>query len=129
MTREGMEARLSGPMFNGSAKREMTRYTRELEERIGDVYTDAVVDELKRVVRNPTPWYWLQVRHSGAGEDIRVHDGGAVYGPWLAGVSRRNATSRFKGYQHWRRATQRVRRRVRGISVELFNKYRSRLGG
>ena len=33
-------------------------------------------------------------------------DGGVVYGPWLEGVSSRNATTRFKGYASFRRTAQ-----------------------
>lgn len=35
-----------------------------------------------------------------------LHDSGVVYGPWIEGVSSRNAASRFKGYQMFRRATR-----------------------
>ena len=31
-----------------------------------------------------------------------IHDSGVVYGPWLEGVSRRNSTTRFKGYSMFR---------------------------
>jgi hypothetical protein len=32
----------------------------------------------------------------------RIHDSGVVYGPWLEGTSRRNNTTRFKGYRSFR---------------------------
>ena len=35
-----------------------------------------------------------------------ITDGGVVYGPWLEGVSSRNATTRFKGYASFRRVGQ-----------------------
>ena len=40
-----------------------------------------------------------------------VHDNNVVYGPWLEGVSRRNASTRFKGYRMFRNAQQKVDRR------------------
>ena len=46
--------------------------------------------------------------------DIKSHGGiddtGVVYGPWLEGVSSRNARSRFKGYRMFRNAYQRLER-------------------
>lgn len=44
-----------------------------------------------------------------------VHDNNVVYGPWLEGVSRRNKQTRFKGYQMFRNAQQKVNRRKNGI--------------
>ena len=35
-----------------------------------------------------------------------ITDSGVVYGPWLEGVSSRNATTRFKGYSSFRRVGQ-----------------------
>ena len=54
----------------------------------------------------PTPYYETQVTFDRSGHEMVIHDRGIIYGPWLAGVGTRNATSRFKGYTHWRRTFQ-----------------------
>lgn len=41
-----------------------------------------------------------------------VNDSGVVYGSWLEGTSRRNQTTRFKGYASFRRARQKLERAV-----------------
>jgi len=56
--------------------------------------------------KNPTPYYETQVVAQNMGEDMVIHDRGIIYGPWLDGSGSRNATTRFKGYAHWRRAFQ-----------------------
>ena len=56
--------------------------------------------------KNPTPYYETQVTIDAIGDDQLIHDRGVIYGPWLAGVGSRNATTRFKGYPHWRRTFQ-----------------------
>ena len=43
----------------------------------------------------------------------RIHDSNVVYGPWLEGVSRRNETTRFKGYHMFRRAGEQLQRTAR----------------
>lgn len=53
--------------------------------------------------KHPTPYYETQVVVDRASKQRVIHDSGVIYGPWLAGVGSRNATSRFKGYAHWRR--------------------------
>lgn len=56
--------------------------------------------------RDPTPYYETQVTFDRAGADRVIHDRGIIYGPWLDGSGSRNATTRFKGYPHWRRTRQ-----------------------
>ncbi len=56
--------------------------------------------------RNPTPYYETQVRWDRAGAARVIHDNRVIYGPWLDGSGSRNATTRFKGYPHWRRTRQ-----------------------
>ena len=48
-----------------------------------------------------------------------ISDGGVVYGPWLEGISSRNAASRFKGHASFRRAGQHVAR----LSKKIAEKY------
>ncbi len=124
-----MEAHLHGPVFDGRARRLMRAYTDDVVDDVALQYGITVVDELKRVVRNPTPYYWTRIQVDRVGTDRVVTDGGVVYGPWLAGVSSRNKTTRFKGYQHWRRATERLRRRTPAIGARLFRVCKPRLEG
>ncbi len=37
-----------------------------------------------------------------------IHDSGTIYGPWLEGTSKKNETTRFKGYASFRRGSQRI---------------------
>ncbi|MEA2000580.1 MAG: hypothetical protein U9N84_01635 [Actinomycetota bacterium] len=41
-----------------------------------------------------------------------VHDSGIIYGPWLEGVSPRNATTSFKGYSMFRKVAQEIERKA-----------------
>lgn len=44
-----------------------------------------------------------------------IHDSNVVYGPWLEGVSSRNARTRFKGYAMFRNAYQKLERIARDL--------------
>lgn len=87
-------------------------------DQVVDVWLDEVVHSYGRQglsevhrhmdlhFKNPTPYYETQVTVDVAQHQRVIHDRGVIYGPWLAGVGSRNATSRFKGYPHWRRTKQ-----------------------
>ncbi len=58
-----------------------------------------------------------------------VHDNNVVYGPWLEGVSSRNASTRFKGYHMFRNAQQKVDRRKGRILKKRVGQGVNKLNG
>tara|TARA_Y100000034_G_scaffold12603_1_gene13259 strand:- start:7 stop:423 length:417 start_codon:yes stop_codon:yes gene_type:complete len=50
-----------------------------------------------------TGHYRRNIHGQVQGEEAVIHDSGVVYGPWLEGTSRRNMTTRFKGYATFRK--------------------------
>ena len=61
--------------------------------------------------------------------DVLITDP-VVYGPWLEGVSKRNESTRFKGYHLWRRTRQRLRRTYKDVAEKkLHEYYLERMGG
>jgi hypothetical protein len=103
--------RQTGPLFSDSAPREVIAdLLDEAEEAVADRLLGFVQANLKGSLRHPTGYYQRHVGKVRHGDQWRVTDGGVVYGPWLEGVSRRNARTRFKGYASFRRARQQVQR-------------------
>lgn len=82
-----------------------------------EIGSDWIDDGLNRNLRTQTPYYRIQIRTDPMGDGWRIHDNRVVYGPWLEGVSRRNQTSRFKGYHVFRTVRQRLESEAR-IFVE-----------
>lgn len=109
---------LSGPLFDGRLEAAVARAVEEAERDIADYGVLIVREELGHVLRNPTGYYESQIQTDTARSGIEVSDGGVVYGPWLAGSSERNRSTRFKGYQHWRAARQ----RLQGAAVEIADR-------
>jgi len=133
---------LSGPLFGGSNVAAPTlfgnpaapiigEFLREAERRVGEQGLANVQQNLDRSIRHPTPYYETQVtvQQFPPGVGTWVHDRGIIYGPWLEGTSRRNQTTRFKGYASFRRATQQLRGQATALIQYTLNHYLPRLGG
>ena len=58
-----------------------------------------------------------------------IHDSKVEYGPWIEGTSSRNKTTRFKGYQMFKRARQKLQRIKGDVVKRQVAKAVRRLGG
>jgi hypothetical protein len=105
-----INVRVRGPLFDGKASAELGRFLSAAERAVAEEGVRVVRAELKTVLRHPTGYYSSRITAAPSGTAYAVTDQGVSYGPWLAGTGSRNRTTRFKGYQHWRRATQRLER-------------------
>ncbi|MGW6747640.1 hypothetical protein [Streptomyces sp. NPDC055006] len=114
-----------GPMFDGRARAAANAYVDRLERDLAEEGVRIVRDELHKVLRHPTGYYESRITVE---RGHIVTDGGVIYGPWLAGLGSRNfPVTRFKGYQHWRRAVERLRSRQRGIGERLLRRFVGRM--
>lgn len=123
--------RVSGPLFDGRATRAMDEFADELEEEGAEWAHDHIIGTYHRSFKDPTPRYEFAVRVRKTRGGAEVWDGGQagpVYGPWLEGVGSRNATTRFKGYWAFRKASEALDRRIAEMGDSLFRRsYRHRM--
>ena len=120
--------RASGPLFDGTASALVQRYTQAGGEEVARWAEGEVQRVLEQVLRNPTGYYQSQVTVNRVSNDsFSISDGGVVYGPWLEGVSRRNAETRFKGYSTFRRVAKRVEQRADRTFARVFAEVQRRL--
>ncbi|PBC71578.1 hypothetical protein BX265_6188 [Streptomyces sp. TLI_235] len=120
--------RASGPLFDGTASALVQRYTQAGGEEVARWGEGEVQRVLEQVLRHPTGYYQSQVRVNRVSNDsFALTDGGVVYGPWLEGVSRRNAETRFKGYSTFRRVAKRVEQRADRTFARVFTEIQRRL--
>ncbi len=54
---------------------------------------------------------------------------GVTWGPWLEGTSKRNSSTRFKGYHLFRKTRQELQKRAPEIGQQELDKIMPRLGG
>ena len=126
---------LSGPLFDGRAPMILDDYMRANMGLIAKLAEDAVTSELDVVLQNPTGFYRSKISSAVranrlATHDVVVHDSGVIYGPWLAGTGSRNApVTRFRGYNHWRKAAQRIEKLARQTTVGTLRQLVRKLGG
>ncbi len=127
---------LSGPLLEGRAPQILDDYMRANMNLIAKLSEDAVRSELDVVLVNPTGAYRSSITsatrfNKAATFDVVVTDSGApaIYGPWLAGTSSRNApVTRFRGYTHWRKAAQRINTLARQTTVGTLRQLVRKLG-
>ncbi len=101
-----VEVVVHGPLFDKDPEGILRRWTDDLKDSYGQQGLSQVQQYMDQDFKHPTPYYETQVLHERIGDDQVIHDRGIVYGPWLEGVGRRNATTRFKGYHMFRRTWQ-----------------------
>lgn len=102
-----------GPFFEPGAREEsMTMLAGQSSGEVGQQALADVHGNLNAFIRHPTPYYETQVALGRSGAFAVVGDHGVIYGPWLEGTSKRNATTRFKGYASFRKATQSTNAKV-----------------
>ena len=118
-----MTARATGPLFDGRALRIADKMNDDINDAVAQEAFEQVGAALNVVLRNPTGFYQSRIAIRRARGSAVVDDSGVVYGPWLAGVSSRNQTTRFKGYAHWRRATQRTQTKVKRIADPIVRRH------
>ena len=106
MTEVRTEVTTEGPFFDGRHERQVLAAVEVSERAIADAGVQAVQRRLGAKLANPTGYYESQIQTDRAVTGFVVTDGGVIYGPWLEGVTSRNEQTRFKGYSHFRRATQ-----------------------
>ncbi len=112
-TSGGVTVTTTGPLFDGRAVRAVDRLADDATEVVADQGVTDVRQFLDSVLRNPTGFYQSRIQtEQKTRTRSLVTDSQVVYGPWLAGVSSRNRTSRFKGYAHWRRVAQQLQKNV-----------------
>lgn len=126
-----VRGRTSGPLFDHRSTRAMADFADELEEEAAEWAHDHIIGTYHRSFQNPTPIYEFTVRVRKSAGGAEVWDGGhrgLVYGPWLEGLGSRNATTRFKGYWAFRKASAALDRRIEEMGDSLFRRsYRHRM--
>jgi very-short-patch-repair endonuclease len=112
--------RSRGPILEKDTRRIVTKHLRAAKQSVGHELVAKVDTLLNKKLKTQTPYYRTKVDflvNQGSGAVI-VHDSGVVYGSWLEGTSRRNQTTRFKGYHVFRTVMQDFQGEVDQVVLE-----------
>lgn len=116
------EVRTEGPFFDGRHERSLSAAVEVAERAVADVGVNTVQRRLSAKLQNPTGYYESQIQTDRSVTGFVVTDGGVIYGPWLEGVTSRNEQTRFKGYSHFRRATQELAQQAARIAEPVIDR-------
>lgn len=102
-----------GPVIEGKTAKPAVDLIRAIDKAVAQDTRDTWFRLLKRSVRKWTGAYGRTIKVKHTARQSVVGDGGVLRrGPWLEGSSRRNRTTRFKGYHSLARARTEVQKRA-----------------
>lgn len=123
-----IEVTFRGPFFNrGNLAQVGQDIIDDAMYEIGGLALERVQYLLNANIKHPTPYYETQIILQRLGDSEVVHDRGIIYGPWLEGTSRRNSTTRFKGYASFRKAFQETERQAPAVLARVVQRNLGRI--
>ena len=127
-----IQANVTGPLADGTADRALQEWARNTAKALGD----EGVKLLRQFPMNKTGR-----AHGNFQENLHVLQQGPVaripapmisgvtWGPWLEGTSKRNESTRFKGYHLFRKTRQELQKRAPEFGERELAKVMPKLGG
>lgn len=121
-------ADITGPLADGTAHDAVVAWLDDSKQAVAQEGVNRLHEFVMDKTGRATGHYQSEIQTSNLMyNDIKIHDP-VVYGPWLEGVSKRNRSTRFKGYRLWRKTKQLLQERAPEIAREKFREYASRIG-
>src|SRR5258706_15742352 len=117
---------MTGPLFNGQAEVALAEYLRVMPEKIAAKGKDMVREHLNAVIMANRGVYVSRVHVRGLGA-TQIISNDMVYSPWLEGVSRRNHSTRFRGYHTFRLIGQELDALAEPMAQEIRRPYLARI--
>lgn len=117
-----------GPFFNANqVEATFAALSDEIRTELAQETLDFLINALKGDFKHPTGRYISNLAIMDTEAATMITDNGVVYGPWLEGVSSRNARSRFKGYAEFRKAAAMAENKAAALADSVAAKYVGRL--
>lgn len=130
-----LSARASGPLFDGTADREIARALDEGARDLAETGRDWVrldAESMDRSGRGGTGRASGGVKLSGSSGAYRIYGGiseGKYSWPWLEGSSKRNATTPFRGYHTFRKTSKRMDKVAQDVLEKHIAQIMPEIGG
>lgn len=120
-TRTRVQTIIKGPVVEGKTDPVIARMIKDVDRALAHNLLDTWRKLLRAKVKRWTGAYAKGMRVVETPKTFRVDDSRSVYGPWLEGTSRRNQTTRFKGYTAQRRAAQQIDKEAKGTAERVVH--------
>lgn len=133
MPRTRVNVSVSGPLFDGTVDNVTRQWLDKTKEDVAELGVLTVKETAVKMDRSGrgTGHYMsvINTRKTGPFNDQLINDTGIVYGPWLEGASKRNTSTRFKGYHQFRKARAKLRKQYGEIAQRKLAEFIGRMGG
>ena len=132
MPRTRVNVSVSGPLFDGTAEVAVTQWLDQSKKDVADLGVQEIQRRAQKFNRSGRgTGHYASVINTRLVSDNNqlVNDGGIVYGPWLEGSSKRNSSTRFKGYHQFRRTRTRLRKLFGEVAQSKLSEFIGRMGG
>lgn len=133
MPRTRVNVTVSGPLFDGRVDNITRDWLDATKKDVADMGVQEIHNRALKFNRTGrgTGHYAsvISTRQVSPYNDQLINDGGIVYGPWLEGASKRNQSTRFKGYHAFRRTRTRLRKLYGEVAQSKLTAYIGRMGG
>lgn len=133
MPRSRLNVNVSGPLFDGTAELAVTAWLDATKKDVADLGVTEIKNRAAKMNKSgrSTGHYasTINTRESGPYHDQVINDGGVVYGPWLEGNTKRNDSTRFKGYSQFRRTRTKLKSLYGDVAQDKLTEYINRMGG
>jgi hypothetical protein len=110
MPRGSLNMIVKGPIVEGKTAPLVAAMIRDVDHAYAEALLTDWRDLLRGSVRKWTGAYGRAMKVIHTAKQSKVGDSGKPYGMWLEGTSRRNKTTRFKGYAALKRAKAQMQR-------------------
>jgi hypothetical protein len=132
MPRTRVNVNVSGPLFDGRMDATVVQWLDATKKDVADLGVQEIQQRALKFNRSGrgTGHYatTISTRMVSYGDQL-INDGGIVYGPWLEGASKRNSSTRFKGYHQFRRTRTRLRKLYGEVAQQKLTEFIGRMGG
>lgn len=123
---------VSGPIADGRAGEILDRYDQDVRQAIGDRGTELLRAFPMNKTGRSRGGFQANLHTVDRGAALAIPGPmirGVTWSPWLEGISRRNQSTRFKGYHLFRRTRLELDRQAGEIADRELQKYLPQLGG
>jgi hypothetical protein len=112
-----------GALFDeGRPKQVVDKFLRDTREEVGQRGLALLKDRMHATFKHPKGHYEAQVVLDRREDDVLITDHFVIYGSWLEGTSTRNRSTRFKGYQNFRKVRLQLRKLSGPIAQQNLDK-------
>lgn len=124
MTTTRVTVTLRGPFFTSFRRNAIMRgFLTESVAKVTEMTNAELHAQMDAKFKHPTGYFASRVLVTPASTLSNVIDDPVIYGPWLEGGTKRNQSTRFKGYKIWKQTRQKMRKLATPVAQQILDRW------